>query len=455
MAVWMLVALTTLATACARRPGVERGGGGPPRAPGEGAQGPDAGRLYRQMGLIAESDGVPFVAAVSYFAAGTPDSTLLLVSLSLANRSLEFVREQDRYRAAYFVRLGITRDGTPVRTLDSREFVRVATFKETTRADESIIFQQVMTLAPGKYQLTVAVRDDARARSGSEEAQLTVPLLRSGSLSTPIAFYEVTPRATLDSAPRIVTNPRSTAVFGRDSLVRVYVEGYGTEPDATIPLLLTARGETGAVLWRENTVLPRSGALHVGAVSVPIARVGLGVVKLEFTRPGSADTVSSPLFVSFGEDLPVATFADMLDYLRYFTTPERLRTLRDTTPEGRASAWVALLRDTDPVLSTPEHEALTAYFARLARANELYRDEATQGWRTHRGMVFIALGEPDNMYVQSMTSQMNSRGRTQVWQYREYSLQLIFVDQSGFNRWRLTPSSEQQFRMVQRRLLSR
>jgi hypothetical protein len=46
---------------------------------------------------------------------------------------------------------------------------------------------------------------------------------------------------------------------------------------------------------------------------------------------------------------------------------------------------------------------------------------------------------------------MNQRGQPQVWVYYRYQLQLVFVDQTGFNRWRLTPSSELDFNNVVRR----
>lgn len=452
-----VAALAILVAGCVRRPRVD----GDPESRGPRSQDvgrlPDAGRLYQQMGLIAETQGLPFVGIVSYLATPNPDSTLVLVSISLSNAALSFARDGDGYRATYFVRTDIGSGAAgPVRTFDAREVVRVGTFKETLRADESVIFQQQIATPPGNYVITIAVRDDVGGRSGGEEATLNVPRLGDGGLSSPIAFHEARPRARLDSLLHIVSNPRSTAVFGRDSLVHVYLEAYGGAAGAaTVPIQVTASGDRGATLWQGTAHLPRSGELYSGSVAIPVAKVGVGVVRVALSRSGGADTVGTPLFVSFGEDLPVATFSDMVSYLRYFTTTERLRALRDTSAEARSAAWLALLRETDPVLSTPEHEALAQYFHRLARANELYRDEGQPGWLTDRGMVFITLGEPDNVFVQSSTADISSRGRGQLWEYREHNLQLAFVDQGGFGRWRLTTASEQQFRALQRRLLAR
>jgi hypothetical protein len=97
------------------------------------------------------------------------------------------------------------------------------------------------------------------------------------------------------------------------------------------------------------------------------------------SRPGSADTLRSPLFVGFGEELPVATFSEMLEYLRYYVVPSRLNAMREAAPDARADLWAAFLRDTDPVPQTPQHEGLRDYFGRIAQANARFREEGSSG----------------------------------------------------------------------------
>jgi GWxTD domain-containing protein len=183
------------------------------------------------------------------------------------------------------------------------------------------------------------------------------------------------------------------------------------------------------------------GALHSGVVPVPVARVGIGIATLLVARAGGADTVRAPIFVSLGEDLPVASYEEMLGYLRYYAAPERIRALRDTAPELRAAAWAAFLKESDPILSTPQHESLREYFGRIRLANERFRDEGGPGWQSERGMALIVLGEPDQVFEQGTGDNLGQRGRTQVWEYRERRLAVYFVDASGFGRWRLTPQS--------------
>ena len=171
-------------------------------------------------------------------------------------------------------------------------------------------------------------------------------------------------------------------------------------------------------------------------------------------RRDTTDSSTVPVLVTFGDDLAISSFEEMLSYLRYFTSDQKLKVLRDTAPEIRAGAWTAFLRETDPILSTPEHEGLREYFNRIQQANERFREEGIGGWLTDRGMVSVTLGEPDQVLEQT-TSDVTQRGRAQIWEYRQYHVQLVFIDQTGFGRWRITASSDADFRSVVERIRAR
>jgi GWxTD domain-containing protein len=446
--------MTLGAAACSRGPRVTEGptpaaGGRPGRL--EPASLVDPTRIYQQMGFLAGGASLPFVGNVAYLAGAQPDSTLALVSMSLPNRALTFVRESDRFRASYDVRVDFRQGSTLARHVASTDTVRVGSFKETTRADESIVFQQLVALAPGQYTVTVAVRDNGAAASSTAESIVIVPRLGGSGVSTPLVVLQATPRESVGAAPNVVASPRATATFGRDSTIPVYLEAYG---GTAVPLRVSVRGDAGATLWTDTVPMPaRRSGLFSAVVNVPVSRLGVGVTTLIATRgDAAADTSRTSLFVSFGEELPVASFDEMLNYLRYFTTPARLQALRETPPAGRADAWSAFLRETDPVISTPQHEGLRDYFQRLRLANERFRGDGAAGWMSDRGMVYVTLGEPDQIYEQGSTNDISSRGRAQIWEYRQQRLQLVFVDQSGFNRWRLTSGSESDFQAAARRI---
>jgi len=274
-----------------------------------------------------------------------------------------------------------------------------------------------------------------------------VPRLTGSAVAPPVVAYEATPRTNADSLPHLIANPRATIVFGRDTLVPVYVEQAmpaGTTSEATLSVL----SEEGNILWSDTISLHSSTGVAGGLGQVPATRFGVGHFWIT-TAPltGAASAVRVPLFISFGDEWGIAPLEEMLSYLRYFADPSRLRALQDAAPEARASAWMTFWRETDPDPQTTEHEALRDYFRRLITVNERFREESSAGWLTERGKVFITLGEPDQILEQGDVG-IGSRGRLQIWQYLQHRTQFVFVDQSGFGRWRLTPASEAEFESI-------
>jgi GWxTD domain-containing protein len=422
--------------------------------PAAGEQAPDVSELYRQIGLIAAPNPVAFVGKISAFASKNPDTTLLLVSISLPNRALTFSREGDRYRAPYEVNLSVNKADAEVGSVSAMEIVRVGSFREINRSDESVIFQHYFHIPPGTYTLSATVRDVGGSRSATQQASVSVPMLGAGSLSTPLLVYEAKGRSLLDSAPSLLASPRSSAVFGRDSTVAIYVEGYGS--GSRLPVDFVVRNDQGVQLWRDSVQLARRGGLFSGIVLVPISTVGVGTAQVSFMRRDVPDSVKAPLFVSFGEDIPLMSFEDMLGYLRFFASPARLNTLRAAPSEKRATLWAEFLRATDPIPETPTNEDMQAYFGRIQIANVQFRTDHNPGWLSDRGMVFVALGEPDQIVERNVsqagmapTTQMGSTTRLQIWQYRQFNSQLVFFDETG--RWKLTRPSETEFLSINSR----
>ena len=69
---------------------------------------------------------------------------------------------------------------------------------------------------------------------------------------------------------------------------------------------------------------------------------------------------------------------------------------------------------------------------------------------TSAGAFLLAQLSPSISIVAGV-SQMNQRGQAQMWEYQRLQLRLVFVDQTGFGRWRLTTQSELEFQNALRR----
>ena len=428
---------------------------GSPPPPARGAVSSDlfdAGAVYRSMGLLVARAPLPFVASLHYLADAAPDSTLAVFGLSLANRALKFERDGDEFVARYHVEVAFRGDTGPARQFASDDVVRVRTFAETQRGDESVIYQQVFGLAPGAYRVSVTVRDRAGPAVAHDERTDTVPRLSGRSWSAPLPVYNGRGRARLAEVPQVLVNPRAAVSYGADSL-RFYVEAYGFA--SGVRFLARALDRGGRELWRDTVALQGTDTLAVARVVVRPAALPVGQGRLE-VQPlgGAADAATAratPFLVSFSDQLAITNFEQMVSLLRYFERPEWVERLRQAPLEQRPALWREFYTATDPDPATPQNEALEEYFRRVQIADQRFREGSDPGWLTDRGEVFITLGEPDDIYDFSTdVSRTGPRGIR--WTYAALRLTLFFQDQTGFGRFRLTPLSRAEFQRVVARI---
>ena len=407
----------------------------------------DATTMYRSMGFLATGGPLPFVASVRYLRGSAPDSALALFSLSLANSAITFQRSGAEFVAEYRLEATFRGDSNlvPIRRIARDEQVRVRSFQETLRGDESVIFQQFVTLPPGPYTVSVMVRDgNGPAFARTERVDTAPNLWTRPGLARPIPIYEGTGRTQTAALPALIANPRATLPYGTDTL-RFYVEGYGL-PERT---RLVARVIDGSdrELWRDTVALRGDASLAVASIAVAPDRLPVGQAELVTTPAGGGDTTRARFLVSFSNQWVITNFEEMLSLLRYFDRGEWVDSLRKASPEQRPTVWRAFWKATDPVAITPENEALDDYFRRVQQANVRFPDEGEPGWLTDRGEVLITLGEPDE--VLDLSSGLDRSGLRAIrWTYTNDRLVLFFQDQTGFNHFKLTPTSRAEYQRV-------
>ena len=393
--------------------------------------------LYQRMGRLAASGAMPFVGTVA-FVAGRGDSTITRVGLSFENHAFAFQRDgrsfSTRFRVEYsFVRPALQ----PIQAVRD-EIIRVATFQETQRNDESVVVEQGFLLAPGTYTLAVTVRDPSSNAFSRAEKLVEIPSFEAGGLTQPILVYQAGARKRVEDTLTLLLNPRGTIANGGGDSLTVYVEGYRL-PAAT-PVKVDVRDERDSVIYAG--AIPFKGGLPIESyvIRVPSDAPPLGELTITLGEgPGAKKAVA---LVSFSRTWVVTNYDNLLALLRYFPwAPDRVSALRSAKPGDRPKLWREFWTATDPNPDTPENEALDQYFTRIAIANERFKDEGGPGWRTERGEVFITLGDPD----QSLETPPGNDTRIVQWVYTNYRATITFTGQLGFSRLRMTPASRAEF----------
>jgi GWxTD domain-containing protein len=409
--------------------------------PGEGVD------AYRDLGFLVGDPPLPFVGSVGYLAGPDPDSTVVILALSLATGSLSFRRVDSEHEAWYRVTVAFDRGGASVGQLTADQVVRVATLPETLRRDESVIFQNVFHLAPGPVQLSVTVTDQYGTGYSAGGLHLEIPVFGPEiGISSLIPVHDAAARIGRGALPDLVVNPRGTVRYGTDTL-RVYVEAYGG-----------ALGERvlsyGVVNWRGEGVL--QGTVGMGAgqgdlaavlLELPADQLPIGAAGVSMVLQGVRASAEATVLVTVAEGWSVASFADLLSLLRYFADAEALEMLGAAEAAARLRIWHDFWRRTDVDTATAVNEVLEVYLGRLREADVRFAEVGTAGWLTERAEVFANLGEPDQVYDSG--GQLEGRQfRVISWVYFAQDLTLDFVEESGFGRFVLTPTSRADFQRV-------
>jgi GWxTD domain-containing protein len=410
--------------------------------------------VYQQLGFLA---GPPEFPAVASFAtmAGPQDSTFVVVGVSLPSSALRFQRDQEGFHAEYHVVVSFLKDTTTVKRMDRREKVRVGSFAETGRTDESIIFQDMAALQPGRYQIQVQATDASSSRGFRARDTVDVPAYgEQRRLASPVLVYEAEGRDHRAARPDFVLNARKTIPFGAE-VPRVYVEMYNTPTPQSVTLrIVNDRGES---VWQDHPLVQAGDEkLRHALVDIPAGSLPLGRLWLEASTAGTkGEIIRSPLLVTVSEQWMVANFDEVLRFVTYVATPAELDSLRNASGAERRALWDAFWKKRDPLAATPINEFRDEFFQRLRFATEHFSENGRAGWETQRGEVYVVLGAPAHTVDRHIGRDVSARPNAIEWTYEDIPggrLQLLFIDRAGFGRYELTPQSEQAFRGAANRL---
>ena len=405
---------------------------------------------YREMGLVVGPDSFPIVGRIVYLR-GPADSTLVGFTASIPSALLRFSREGDLFAANYLVNMLFQAGPDTVLRMSRREVVRVETFSETERADESVIFQRFIALPPGRYTAALTVRELSSRDEAFDRLELDVPGFGPGgrSLSDPLVAYRAVPRSRYDQTPPLILAPRSTVAYTTAPAL-VVVEDYSNDPS---PVTLEALIE-GETVWLDTLEwqLRESGPAS-GLADLPLSQLPPGPVTLRATVVTSGETLDVPLLVAGADQWVFSSFEQALPYFEYAVDSETLQAWSEARPLSRSLLWQQFWRATDSIPSTEANEYLREYFARMTVANDRFPEGDTPGWQSDRGRVFVQLGDPDRELIHP--PRISGQSTLIEWAYEEslpFPVRLYFEAENAFGKYGLTSGSTQVLDEAVRRL---
>ena len=119
--------------------------------------------------------------------------------------------------------------------------------------------------------------------------------------------------------------------------------------------------------------------------------------------------------------------AEFLSKVTYIITGEERRIFLEL-PDSEKEKFVAdFWRRRDPDPESEENEFKTEYFARISKADELFKGEGRPGWLSDRGRIFVIYGPPQERRTSPVIDRQ-ARACQEIWYYKSYPV--TFVDSS-------------------------
>ena len=118
------------------------------------------------------------------------------------------------------------------------------------------------------------------------------------------------------------------------------------------------------------------------------------------------------------------------EYARYLASNEERNAYRNSDLTSKRQFIKEFWAKRDPSPGTPENEVKENYFENLDYANNMFRANFQEGWKTDRGRILLMYGKPDE--IQRAPYGVDAREH-EVWFYfsLEGGVQFIFIDKRG------------------------
>ena len=408
---------------------------------------------FRQ-GSIPQKKVVSMYVDALWFKTDGDSVPFIDVYATIPYEGLQFTPEKKGFSASISISLSI-RDTTGKKiaeqTIDRTLFAE--TYEQSRGANAEFNHVQFRVPASFGYHTCFVNVHDANANSDIREVRsITIPKWSRQEQTHRYLFSSMMYASAIEekNGGKIVITPHlSDNIAGLTDGFFLYVELYhfGAQKDEVIGISYMITDEKQKEVFLKSVPITYSSGraesqhLYIPVKQMPILRSGNYAMTImahtmkndsidkELTRVTRTLTIEKTISGIVYQDLKKA-----IRQLRFIATQAEIDHINEgEDDETKRMLFEEYWKGMDPNPSTSRNEAFEEYYGRIDYANKNFRSY-TEGWMTDMGMVYIIFGQP----FQVERTPRGSDGRTFArWIYQNQR-QFTFVDNSGFEDFRLT-----------------
>ncbi len=379
------------------------------------------------------------------FASRDSGKTRIDIFLQVTFESLSFVKEGETYGASYEVTAMLDDSaGTQVAEQTWTETIAGLTFDQTVTGGAVKISQRSFTVSPGRYSLSLQVRDADTKKSRKIQRSFIVPSYwRSGLSMSSIMLLS---RLVEQGGKKHIVPSVSENMGLVPNAFHIFYEVYNHGAPDSVRFSASILGQKNQELLKIDTVAFIDAGrtemfMRIDNSTLVVGDYTLMVVAASTHGSAVLAEVARPFVIRWrGMPMSVNSLDAAIDQLKYIARDAEYDSLREaTTTEEKQRLFLAFWKKRDPNPNTPRNERMEEYYNRIDFANKHF-SHYRAGWKSDMGLVYIVLGPPG--YVDRHPFDMDSKPY-EVWSYYDINQSFVFVDETGFGDYRLvTPISE-------------
>lgn len=403
-----------------------------------------------QVGLQPRAIYVDFAT----FASDSAGYSSFRIYYQIYSSQLLYARQRGNFVARYSVSAVIKKGKKQITSSEVDGILKEESYEATTGQRDFVINGFSYLLPPGKYQVTITLRDLNADNSVPLTAEVTIPdyqakpplfssLLFARKIVSESAIADDDPLSaeyisSIFAIDTLRVLPSCSRIFGDDNnRLMIYAEYYDpTAVSESVRFCYEIKDPKGSLVFSQTTDIPWvSGRPLIQEFDLAHFKPGpyeLIVTAIDPKERRIAGT-SGRFRVSWSALALVKNdFEGALEQLRYIAAPAEIESLKKVAENDRAKAWNDFWKSKDPSPGTEENEIRDEYYRRVAYANEHYSLPGKEGWRTDAGMVYITYGEPDE--IERHPFDIESKPY-ELWYYYNPRRTFLFVDINGYGEY--------------------
>lgn len=376
---------------------------------------------YDAVTLAAEDSGV----------------SLLRLFTKVAFDELQFIQEEDHYRAGYEVSISVlNQDEDQVDFKIVNKKVRAYEFERTNSPKDFSLAEVEFKLEPGTYDLLINLMDTESKKSGQRKIQVVVPDYDSSSLE--MSELLLIDYAMMDSTGKIVTRPNVLANFGetQESLF-LWFEIYSRNEGDSVRVTYRIKNMKDDRLREKEHYKLLEGERTENVVEIPRGDLKSGRYNLEVEVDDDDSSVKRTRVFTIrwiGMPTLATDLNKAIEQMKHIAKGSYIKKMKKAKEDEKRRLFEEFWRELDPTPGTLKNELMEEYYRRVEYADVNFASYR-EGWKTDRGMLYIVLGPPDDIDRSSYDLPRRPR---EVWYYYKIDRVFVFIDKTGLGEYRLS-----------------